>query len=138
MEKLVDITEPTILANDEVLIPNLNTLADVIDRLIIEVNKIAFFENKKREENKSPNPDAENIRKWDDLSRDANEYRSLLKNEINRLLTVICETGEYKTLKELRTFSPSGKTIEDLLADNCELAPNIVQRLLGNYDFCKK
>ncbi|KKK74200.1 hypothetical protein LCGC14_2886170, partial [marine sediment metagenome] len=31
-------------------IPNLNTLADVIDRLIVEVNKLSFFENKKRQE----------------------------------------------------------------------------------------
>ena len=51
-------------------IPNLNTLADVIDRLIVEVNKLSFFENKKREEHAKDNPDAEMVVYWDNLSRD--------------------------------------------------------------------
>lgn len=114
------------------LIPNLNTFADLLDRLIVEVNKLAFFENKKREEHAKEAPDPELIAKWDNLSRDACEYRSLLKNEINRMLLVIVETGEYKTLKELRTFRPGGKDIADILAEKCELAPNVVERLLND------
>ena len=31
-------------------IPNFNTFADIVDRLAVTTNKLAFFENKKREE----------------------------------------------------------------------------------------
>ncbi len=108
----------------EVKIPNLNTLADVIDRLIVEVNKLSYFENKKREEQGKDDfyRDAEKIAHWDNLSRDCCEYRSMLKNEINRLLAEIVETGEYETLKELRTFRKPGNSVADLIADRCEYA----------------
>lgn len=100
-------------------IPNLNTLADVIDRLIVEVNKLSYFENKKREEHAKDEPDAEMVAHWDNLSRDCCEYRSMLKNEINRLTSEIVETGEYQTLREMRTFRKPGRPIEDILADRC-------------------
>ena len=103
-------------------IPNLNTLADVIDRLIVEVNKLSFFENKKREEHAKEKPDAELIAHWDNLSRDCCEYRSMLKNEINRLLVEIVETGCYETLKELRTFRKPDRSVADILAERCEWA----------------
>lgn len=100
-------------------IPNLNTLADVIDRLIVEVNKLAYFENKKREEHAKEHPDRSLIAHWDNLSRDCCEYRSMLKNEINKILSEIVETGEYTTLKELRTFREPSKSVADILADRC-------------------
>jgi hypothetical protein len=103
-------------------IPNLNTLADVIDRLIVEVNKLSYFENKKREEHDKWEVDEEMIAHWDNLSRDCCEYRSMLKNEINRLLAEIVNTGEYKTLKELRTFRVPKNTVADLIAERCEYA----------------
>ena len=98
-------------------IPNLNTLADVIDRLIVEVNKLSFFENKKREEHSKDNPDAEKVAHWDNLSRDCCEYRSMLKNEINRLITEIVEKGEYRTLREMRTFRQPRRSVEEILAE---------------------
>ena len=100
-------------------IPNLNTLADVIDRLIVEVNKLSFFENKKREEHAKDEPDDAMIAHWDNLSRDCCEYRSMLKNEINRLTSEIVETGEYRTLREMRTFRKPGRSVEEILADRC-------------------
>ena len=100
-------------------IPNLNTFADVVDRLIVEVNKLSYFENEKRKEHAKDEPDADLIAHWDNLSRDCCEYRSMLKNEINRLLTEIVDTGEYKTLKELRTFRKPKRTVAELLADRC-------------------
>jgi hypothetical protein len=108
----------------ETKIPNLNTLADVIDRLIVEVNKLSYFENQKREEQGKDEfyRDAEKIAHWDNLSRDCCEYRSMLKNEINRLLAEIVNTGEYKTLKELRTFRVPKNTVADLIAERCEYA----------------
>ena len=102
-------------------IPNLNTLADVIDRLIVEVNKLSFFENKKREEQAKDNPRYMNIAYWDNLSRDCCEYRSMLKNEINRLTSEIVETGEYRTLREIRTFRKPGRSVEEILAERCWL-----------------
>jgi hypothetical protein len=100
-------------------IPNLNTLADVIDRLIVEVNKLSYFENKKREEHAKEHPDRYEIARLDNLSRDCCEYRSMLKNEINRLLAEIVTTGEYKTLKELRTFRVPTHQVSELLAERC-------------------
>ena len=100
-------------------IPNLNTLADVIDRLIVEVNKLAFFENKKREEHAKDHPDDKLIAHWDDLSRDCCEYRSMLKNEINRLLTEIVDEGEYRTLRELRTFRQPKRPVSEIISDRC-------------------
>lgn len=100
-------------------IPNLNTFADVIDRLIVEVNKLSFFENKKREEHAKDKPDDALIAHWDNLSRDCCEYRSMLKNEINKLTSEIVETGKYQTLREMRTFRKPGRGIEEILADRC-------------------
>ena len=103
-----------------ILIPNLNTLADVIDRLIVEVNKLSFFENKKREEHGKPDPNPELIAQWDNLSRECCEYRSMLKNEINRLMTNIVKSREYKTLRELRTFRKPALSIGELLENRCQ------------------
>ena len=103
-------------------IPNLNTFADVVDRLVVEINKLSFFENRKREEHAKDEPDTELIAHWDNLSRDCCEYRSMLKNEINRLLAEIAKTGEYKTLKELRTFRKPTHQVSELLAQRCEWA----------------
>jgi hypothetical protein len=109
----------TLLRRYNVLIPNLNTFADLIDRLIVEVNKLAYFENRKREEHKKALPDLELIAKWDNLSRDCCEYRSLLKNEINKCLSRISEEGKYETLQEVRTFSKPLKNVSDILSDMC-------------------
>lgn len=99
------------------LIPNLNTFADLCDRLAVEIHKLAWFENKKREEHAKPNPDPMLVSKWDNLSRDACEYRSLLKNEINNMLKHIVANREYQTLNELRTFRPAKKSAAELLVD---------------------
>ena len=100
-------------------IPNVDTLADCIDRLIVEVNKLAYFENKKREEHAKPSPDAATIAKWDNLSRDCCEYRSLLKSRINEALGEIVASGQYRTLREVRTFRPPAQRLADLLAQRC-------------------
>jgi hypothetical protein len=42
-------------------IPNVDTLADLIDRLIVEVNKLSYFENRKRAEHGKESPNAESI-----------------------------------------------------------------------------
>jgi hypothetical protein len=111
-------------------IPNVDTLADLIDRLIVEVNKLAYFENRKREEHGKPSPDAAAIAQWDNLSRDCCEYRSLLKSRINELLGEIVGSGEYQTLREVRTFRPPPAKLSELLASRCaEVSHQIAKAL---------
>ena len=118
-------------------IPNVDTLADLIDRLIVEVNKLAYFENRKREEHGKPSPDSAAIAKWDNLSRDCCEYRSLLKSRINECLAEIVSSGEYRTLRECRTFSAPPSQLSELLAERChEASTRIVAALEA--DLCSK
>lgn len=85
-------------------IPNLDTFSAIIDRLIIEVNKVAVLENKKREEQLSKNPNAQKIAEWDRASREANECRAALKAKLDALFEEVINKGEYSTLNEARTF----------------------------------
>jgi hypothetical protein len=103
-------------------IPNVNTIADLVDRLIVEVHKLAWFENKKREEHAKDEPDVEMIAEWDNKSRDCCEFRSLLKRELNTAITEVVLAMQYKPLSEVRTFRPprliEGKnSIADIVSD---------------------
>ena len=102
-------------------IPNFNTLADLFDRLIVCVNKLAYFENKKRELNQGylDEIDSHQVAMMDRASRNECEIRNLLKREIDAVFAKVVEDGEYHALPDFRTFSPSGKTITDLLAEQC-------------------
>ena len=100
-------------------IPNVDTLADLIDRLIVEVNKLSHFETKCRDEHGKPEPDVAAIAYWNNLSRDCCEYRSMLKSRINEVLGEIVASGEYRTMREARTFRPPAGRLADLLADRC-------------------
>ena len=102
-------------------IPNFNTLADLFDRLIVCVNKLAYFENKKRELNQGylDDIDSHQVAMMDRASRNECEIRNLLKREIDAVFAKVVEDGEYHALPDFRTFSPSGKTITDLLAEQC-------------------
>lgn len=113
-------------------IPNVNTFADLIDRLMVEILKLSVFENRKSEEQVKRNPDAELIMKWDRLSREACELRSALKNEINKLLSEIVNTGTYEVMREPRTFKSSSKSISDILEEMCgETARNFYNNFLA-------
>ena len=104
----------------ETRIPNFNTLADLFDRLIVCVNKLAYFENKKRELNTGYlGNTAHDIAMLDRASRNECEIRNLLKREIDAVFAQAIAEGEYKALPDFRTFSPSGKTIADILAEQC-------------------
>jgi|GEM_PF-3683993 len=82
-------------------IPNLSCPADLFDRLVIEVEKVAHLEKEKAAEHKKKNPDAEKIAKMDKASRAANECRAALKAEINNLFARL---GAGDSLTEARTF----------------------------------
>ena len=98
-------------------IPNLNTFADIIDRMIIDIHKLAYWENLKRQEQAKENPDTELIAKADNMSRDCCEIRSVLKTELNTVLSTIVNSRAYYPVKEVRTFTPAAEKIAELLAD---------------------
>jgi hypothetical protein len=117
-------------------IPNVNTIADLIDRLAVEDHKLAWFENKKREEHGKDNPDVEQIAEWDNLSRDCCELRSMLKREINTAVSEFVATFHYKVVKEARTFRPAPvvegeNTVADLVDEICM---NSAERYFENPD----
>ena len=109
-----------IVTGTESKIPNYNTVADAIDRLIVEVLKLSWYENAKRTEQDKSNPDFALVAKWDKLSRDACEYRDMLKREIDRLLSTI--SNHYTVLPAFRTFSSPKKTVAELIAERTLLA----------------
>ena len=111
-------------------IPNFNTFADIVDRLAVTTNKLAFFENKKREESSKENPDKDLIFTYDKLSRNECEYRNLLKRAMDDLLSEIVATGKYETLKDNRTFSAPAKSISDLIEEICYIQANSVKQEL--------
>ena len=100
-------------------IPNFNTFADIVDRLAVTTNKLAFFENKKREESLKEQPDKNLIVEYDRLSRNECEFRNLLKRELDNLLAEIVGLDKYSTLQDNRTFAPPKKSISDLIEEVC-------------------
>ncbi len=80
-------------------------LSDLIDRLCIEVNKVATLENKKREEQFKGKKKRNNkkIAEWDHASRCANEKRAAVKNEIDVIFKKMLG-DKYNILEEGRTF----------------------------------
>lgn len=119
----------------EVHVPNFNTVADLFDRLIVCVNKLAWFENKKREKQAELNlllqagtRDTEqeatelacDIANWDNASRNECEIRNLLKREIDATFAKAIAAGEYKVLPDFRTFRGPGVTVSDILTSQCE------------------
>lgn len=127
-----------------VVVPNLNSFADSIDRLTVELLKLSAFESAKRDEQAKVDADAETIKKWDNLSRDCCEYRSLLKNHINQQLAAIVQTGSYLPLRELRTFRAPSRSVEDIIEDminntiNSNNKLDLVNRLAEDLSFIEK
>lgn len=111
-------------------IPNFNTFADIVDRLAVTTNKLAYFENKKREESTKETPDKDLIFTYDKLSRNECEYRNLLKRAMDDLLSEIVSTGKYETLKDNRTFSAPSKSVSDLIEEICYIQANNVKQEL--------
>ena len=112
-------------------IPNFNTFADIVDRLAVTTNKLAFFENKKREESLKENPNNELIVYYDRLSRNECEYRNLLKRAMDDLLVEIVKTKEYSTLSDNRTFSSPPKSVSDLIEEICYIQAKSVTKELA-------
>ena len=101
-------------------IANYNTVADIVDRLIVEIGKLGAYENRKRELSLQPDPDAEQIMLLDRNSRNACEMRDLLRRELDRVLEEIARTGNYETISCGRTFSPPKKTVGEVIQEAAE------------------
>lgn len=101
----------------EQYIPNYNDFATLLDRLAIDVHKLAFFENSKREEHAKDCPNIELINKYDNASRDCCEIRNHLKSEINNCLNRIINSQNYDVKKEIRTFRPAVSIMVDKIDD---------------------
>lgn len=109
-------------------IPGIDTLADLIDRLCVEVHKLAWFENRKREEQAKPKRNAQLIMELDNRSRDCCELRSMIKSEINALLGEVLTSGQYKAMREVRTFRRPGRALSDILEDRFYYIGNVAVR----------
>ena len=116
-------------------VPNYNTFADLIDRLIVCVNKLAAFESMKRvaqgeldslillsdcDSRDRSQKLAIIIAHWDNASRNECEIRNLLKRAIDEKLAEIITNEEYRVLPDFRTFRQSEKTVADILAEQCD------------------
>lgn len=96
-------------------VSGIDTLGDLCDRLAVEVHRLGWFENKKREEQGKPSPNPVLVQKWDQLSRESCELRAIIKRKINELFRDVIQSGEYKVLLEPRTFRPPNASIADVL-----------------------
>ena len=101
-------------------LPSIDTLPDLLERQIIIVNRVAWYEQEKREESAKPNPDLKRIAALDKMSRDCNEYRSALRNRINDLLFDIANGDGYYSVRENRTFTPPNDRFVDMIAAQAE------------------
>lgn len=112
-------------------IPNYNTYADTVDRLIVEINKLAWFENKKREESLKIRPNTDLITTLDRHSRNCCENRDLLKRELDAIITEIVKTKNYETLPACRTFQAPPKSAGELIEEMCFSASESVRQQLA-------
>lgn len=92
-------------------IPAVDTAADLIERLIIIDNRMAWLEQQKRDLDGS---DAVAIAKLDKASRDCCEGRSAIKNRINAVMEEIAE-GQYRAIRESRSFRPPDERFAEVL-----------------------
>ena len=121
-------------------IPAVDTAADLIERLAIILNRMAWLEQQKRDLD-GQDPDA--IAKLDKASRDCCEGRSAIKNRINAVMEEIAK-GAYKAIRESRSFRAPDERFSDVLDRHFaeiahfftseEFAESITTELLGEVD----
>jgi hypothetical protein len=97
-------------------IPAVDTAADLIERLIIILNRMAWLEQQKRDMN---GEDGEAIAKLDLASRDCCEGRSQIKNRINAVMEEIAR-GQYESIRESRSFRPPDERFASVLEKHSE------------------
>ena len=121
-------------------IPAVDTAADLLERLIIILNRMAWLEQQKRDLNGS---DPVAIAKLDQASRDCCEGRSAIKNRINAVMEEIAR-GDYSSIRESRSFRPPDERFAEVLDRHSaeiahyftseEFSESIRSELLGEVD----
>lgn len=96
-------------------IPAVDTAADLIERLIIILNRMSWLEQQKRDGGLTP----EQVVRIDTASRDCCEGRSQIKNRINAVMEEIAR-GEYKSIRESRSFRPPDERFSEVLDRHSE------------------
>jgi hypothetical protein len=86
------------------IIVETNTISYLLDRLISACIKLAKFDWLRQEEQSKNNPDAARISILMEKSRLANEERHALCNAFDAKIKICIEKGEYKFMKDVRTF----------------------------------
>lgn len=76
----------------------------MIDKLISANIKLTIFDHYKKFELAKDNPDLKKIAEWEAGARSSNEMRARVRNAIDEKLSQIIDSGEYKFIKEYRTF----------------------------------
>lgn len=93
------------MVNDPNLyVQNVNSFSHLLDRLCIENIKLGDFTRRLEiEQNKGKDANLEIINNLYRGMRLANETRAYVKNQLDKLLHNVMETGKYNTLEEVRT-----------------------------------
>lgn len=86
------------------MIVETDTISYLLDRLISACIKLAKFDWMRQEEQAKENPDAAKIAALMEKSRFANEERHALCNAFDAKMKICIEKGEYKFMKDVRTF----------------------------------
>lgn len=86
------------------LIVETDTISHILDRLISSCIKLAKFDWLRQDEQNKESPDAVKIATLMEKSRYANEERHALCNAFDAKLKISIESGEYKFMKDVRTF----------------------------------
>jgi len=111
---------------DRVYAGNVNSFGHLLDRLVVENIKLTNFLKRMEAEQRKEKPDSDLIVRLDLGHRKSNEARSVIKNEIDRLLSDVMAAGEYRIIEETRTWTtpndPQDASVEeDASGDKLEL-----------------
>ncbi len=89
---------------DKIYAGNVNSFGHLLDRLVVENIKLTNFLTRMQQEQRQEKPDAELIARLDLGHRKSNECRSVVKNELDNLLSDVMNAGHYRIIEETRTW----------------------------------
>lgn len=115
------------------------TIADLIENLAQQVQKLALLESKKYEEHVSQNPDVNKIAELDRLHLECKTLKTQLKQELDDSLAEMVDISYYRPITEkdmeIPKFILSKNTIAEKIEEICEATTNPKTSI--NYDVVK-
>lgn len=84
------------------------SIADIVDRLCVELQKCAHANHSILDERRKASPNVEAISHWEWVARSAGEQRVRLKNLLNRRVDDAIRRGGFQTAPEARTYDLRG------------------------------